>query len=34
VVAEAIERMRPQLWREGRWTADYRRLRVVAVKLA
>jgi trans-aconitate methyltransferase len=32
VIAGAIERMRPQLWREGRWTADYRRLRVVAVK--
>lgn len=32
VMADAIERMRPRLWHEGRWTADYRRLRVVAVK--
>jgi trans-aconitate 2-methyltransferase len=32
IIAEAIERMRPQLWHEGRWTADYRRLRIVAVK--
>jgi trans-aconitate 2-methyltransferase len=32
IIAEAIERMRPHLWREGRWTADYRRLRIVAVQ--
>ncbi|HWB09634.1 MAG TPA: methyltransferase domain-containing protein [Pirellulales bacterium] len=32
VIARAIELMRPHLWGEGRWTADYRRLRVVAVK--
>lgn len=26
------DRARPSLWRDGRWVADYRRLRVVAVK--
>jgi trans-aconitate 2-methyltransferase len=31
-VADAIERARPRLWRDGAWTADYQRLRVVAVK--
>jgi hypothetical protein len=31
VVASAIEHMRRHLWREGRWTADYRRLRIVAM---
>ncbi|HXT57669.1 MAG TPA: methyltransferase domain-containing protein [Pirellulales bacterium] len=31
-VAEAIERARPRLWKDGVWIADYRRLRVVAVK--
>ncbi len=32
VIAAAIERMRPRLWHDGGWTADYRRLRIVAVK--
>lgn len=32
-VADAIERARPHLFRDGQWTADYRRLRVVAVKI-
>jgi trans-aconitate methyltransferase len=32
VIAEAEERMRPALFREGVWHADYRRLRVVAVR--
>ena len=32
VIADAIERMRPHLWHDGQWTADYRRLRIVAVK--
>jgi trans-aconitate 2-methyltransferase len=31
-IADAIERARPLLWKDGAWTADYRRLRVVAVK--
>lgn len=32
VLAEAIEQMRPRLYRDGRWVADYRRLRIVAVR--
>ena len=32
-VADAIERARPHLFRDGQWTADYRRLRVAAVKV-
>ncbi|HVX11383.1 MAG TPA: class I SAM-dependent methyltransferase [Pirellulales bacterium] len=32
VITAAIERMRPRLWNAGGWTADYRRLRIVAVK--
>lgn len=31
VLAEAIERMRPRLFRDGDWLADYRRLRIMAV---
>ncbi|HEX5444262.1 MAG TPA: methyltransferase domain-containing protein [Pirellulales bacterium] len=31
---DAVERLRPHLWHDGQWTADYRRLRVVAVKAA
>ncbi|HVW36746.1 MAG TPA: methyltransferase domain-containing protein [Pirellulales bacterium] len=31
-VADAVERARPKLYRDGQWTADYRRLRVVATK--
>jgi SAM-dependent methyltransferase len=34
VVADAEDRMRPALYRAGVWHADYRRLRVVAVKQA
>ena len=33
VLDEAEERLRPILYREGNWFADYRRLRFVAVKL-
>jgi trans-aconitate methyltransferase len=29
---EAVEELRPTLYRDGRWYADYRRLRVVATK--
>ena len=32
VVAAAIDLLRPHLFHDGRWTADYRRLRIVAVK--
>jgi len=32
VVRRTEERLRPSLWREGRWVADYVRLRVVAVR--
>jgi trans-aconitate 2-methyltransferase len=31
-IADAVERARPLLWKDGGWTADYRRLRVVASK--
>ncbi|HUY92905.1 MAG TPA: methyltransferase domain-containing protein [Pirellulales bacterium] len=31
-ITDAVERARPRLFREGQWTADYRRLRVVAIK--
>lgn len=34
VLARATEIARPQLWREGAWWADYRRLRFRAVKIA
>ncbi|MDA0990719.1 MAG: methyltransferase domain-containing protein [Verrucomicrobia bacterium] len=34
VIARAGERLRPALFRDGRWTADYRRLRVVAYRRA
>jgi hypothetical protein len=27
-----IEVLRPALWREGKWYADYRRLRILAIK--
>jgi trans-aconitate methyltransferase len=30
VVAEIESRLKPQLWRDGAWWADYRRLRLVA----
>lgn len=32
-IADAVERARPKLYRAGQWTADYRRLRVVATKV-
>jgi trans-aconitate 2-methyltransferase len=32
-VAAAVEQTRPKLYRDGQWTADYRRLRVVAIKV-
>jgi trans-aconitate methyltransferase len=34
LVARAVERARPTLWQDGSWWADYRRLRVLAVKPA
>jgi hypothetical protein len=33
LVTEIELRLRPTLWRDGAWWADYRRLRVVAQKL-
>ncbi len=30
---EAVEELRPRLLKDGTWTADYRRLRLVAVKI-
>lgn len=33
VLAQAIERLRPWLFRDGRWFADYRRLRIMAVRM-
>jgi hypothetical protein len=30
IVTEIESRLRPGLWRDGAWWADYRRLRVVA----
>jgi len=33
VLSETEERLRPELCRDGRWFADYRRLRVRAVKI-
>ncbi|HEX7359530.1 MAG TPA: methyltransferase domain-containing protein [Bryobacteraceae bacterium] len=33
-IREVIEELRPILFREGKWTADYRRLQIVAVKSA
>lgn len=32
-IGETVELLRPRLWREGQWIADYRRLQVLAVKL-
>jgi trans-aconitate methyltransferase len=31
-LSEVVEELRPQLCRDGQWTADYRRLRVIAVR--
>jgi len=33
-LAEVVEVLRPSLYRDGVWTADYRRLRIVAIKPA
>ncbi len=30
---KVVEALRPKLWRDGQWFADYRRLRIIAVKL-
>jgi len=30
---ETVEQLRPLLYQDGQWTADYRRIRVIAVKL-
>ena len=30
VLAATVEQLRPALWHEGRWVADYKRLRIVA----
>lgn len=32
-VQETVEILRPKLYRDGQWFADYRRLRIIAVKL-
>ncbi len=32
-VDETVEEVRPALYREGKWYADYRRLRIIAVKM-
>ncbi len=34
LVAEVESRLRPGLFREGAWWADYRRLRITAIKSA
>jgi trans-aconitate methyltransferase len=31
-VNRAVEQLRPQLYKQGQWTADYRRLRISAIK--
>ena len=31
IVDELVEELRPALYRDGVWTVDYRRLRVVAI---
>jgi trans-aconitate methyltransferase len=31
-MADTVERLKGALWRDGRWTADYRRIRVSAVR--
>jgi hypothetical protein len=33
VVAAVERQLKPVLYREGRWVADYRRLRILAIKL-
>ena len=32
IIAGAVERLRPLLWRDGEWIADYRRIRVIAIR--
>ncbi|HEY7212351.1 MAG TPA: methyltransferase domain-containing protein [Bryobacteraceae bacterium] len=32
-LAEVVEKLRDALYREGKWSADYRRLRIVAVRI-
>jgi trans-aconitate 2-methyltransferase len=32
-IRDVVEELRPSLFKEGRWHADYRRLRMSAVKL-
>jgi hypothetical protein len=32
-IEEVEAELRPKLWRDGKWVADYRRLRVVARKI-
>jgi hypothetical protein len=32
-VKEVVEELRPRLFREGKWYADYRRLRITASKI-
>jgi hypothetical protein len=33
VIDEAVEQLRPRLYNNGQWFADYRRLQVSAIKL-
>jgi trans-aconitate methyltransferase len=32
IIRQLIERLRPRLYRDGVWTVDYRRLRIVAIR--
>jgi hypothetical protein len=32
IVRQLVEHLRPVLYRDGVWTVDYRRLRVVAIR--
>jgi hypothetical protein len=32
IVGQLVEALRPALYRDGIWTVDYRRLRVVAIR--
>ncbi len=32
ITASTVERLRPSQWREGTWIADYRRIRIVAIR--
>lgn len=33
IVRRMVEQLRPAIYRDGVWTVDYRRLRVVAVRI-